>query len=285
MSRRGFPLLSLYYLGLLLLLYFPIGVLVLFSVNDGTTLAFPLRGLTVHWYQDMLGNRVLLNAVRNSALVALFSSLCATTLGSAAAIGVLRFDIRGKLAFVALALMPLLVPFLILGVALLILFAAFDIPRSLLTVAIGHTVVSLPYTLLIVMARLVGFPSNLEEAAEDLGASYAYTLRRVILPLIAPGMLAAWLVAFTVSFDEFVLTSFLIGRDPTLPVFIVGQLRFANRFPQVVALAIVVMLVSLTLVVIAEWVQRAGSAASLSRRASPAGAAAPVGLAAVQTGT
>jgi spermidine/putrescine transport system permease protein len=143
----------------------------------------------------------------------------------------------------------------------------------------------LPYTLLIVMARLVGFPSNLEEAAEDLGASYAYTLRRVILPLIAPGMLAAWLVAFTVSFDEFVLTSFLIGRDPTLPVFIVGQLRFANRFPQVVALAVLVMLISLTLVLIAEWVQRAGSASSLGRRGSEARTPLPASLPAVQTGT
>jgi spermidine/putrescine transport system permease protein len=259
-------LLALYYATLLVLLYVPIGVLLLFSVNDGTVFAFPLKGLTAHWYLDMLRNAELLESLRSSALVAFGSSLLATALGTVAAIALLRFRLPGKAGFLAVALMPLLVPFLILGVALLILFAALDIPRSLWTVGAAHTVVSLPYTLLIVMARLVGFDAHLEEAAQDLGASYPYTLRRVILPLIAPAMLAAWLVAFTVSFDEFVLASFLIGRSPTLPVFLFGQLRFANRFPQVLALAMAVMLVSLALVLLAERLQRLGSGAALRRR-------------------
>jgi len=264
--NRRLTVLTIYYVVLLVLLYIPIGVLFLFSINDGVVLAFPLKELTTHWYRDMLQNAELMEAVRNSAVVAVGSSLVATALGASAAIALLRFKFRGKGLIVAVALLPLLVPFLILGVALLILFAALNIQRSLLTVGIAHTVVSLPYTLLIVMARLVGFDPNLEEAAQDLGASYAYTLRRVILPLIAPAMLAAWLVAFTVSFDEFVLASFLIGREPTLPVYLFGQLRFANRFPQVVALAVVVMLISLSLVVLAEWLQRIGSRVSLDRR-------------------
>jgi spermidine/putrescine transport system permease protein len=118
-------------------------------------------------------------------------------------------------------------------------------------------VVAIPYTVLIVASRLVGFDRNLEEAAYDLGASFPYFLRRVLVPLIAPAMLAAWLVAFTVSFDEFVLASFTIGREPTLPVFIFGQVRFANRFPQVVALASVVMILSLGLVLLAQRLQSA----------------------------
>jgi len=262
LSLRRPGLLGLYYLVLLVLLYVPIGVLLLFSVNDATVFGFPLHGLTGHWYKDMLGNAELLESLRSSALVAVGSSLTATALGTLAAIALLRFKFGGKPGFLAVALMPLLVPFLILGVALLILFAALDVSRSLWTVAAAHTVVSMPYTLLIVMARLVGFDTHLEEAAQDLGASYFYTLRRVVLPLIAPAMLA-WLVAFTVSFDEFVLASFLIGRSPTLPVFLFGQLRFANRFPQVLALAMVVMLVSLSLVVLAERLQRLGTGASL----------------------
>ncbi len=256
-----------YYILLLVLLYIPIGVLFLFSLNDGVSFVFPLQGLTLHWYQDMLKNTALMGALTNSAIVAFTSSLASTALGTSAAIALLRFKFRGKAAFLFVALMPLLVPFLILGVALLVLFAALDIPRSLWTVGVAHTVVSLPYTLLIVMARLVGFPNNLEEAAKDLGASYPYTLRRVILPIIGPAMLAAWLVAFTVSFDEFVLASFLIGREPTLPVYLYGQLRFANRFPQVVALAVIVMFVSLNLVVFAEWLQRAGARASAKKPA------------------
>jgi spermidine/putrescine transport system permease protein len=265
MARRA-GLLAGYYLVLLALLYLPIGILTLFSFNEGVVLSFPLRGLTAHWYRDMLQNTELMEALRSSAVVALTSSLAATALGALASVGLLRFKYRGRGLFLAVAVMPLLVPFLILGVSLLILFAALGIDRSLWTVAAAHTVVSLPYTLLVIMARLVGFDPHLEEAAQDLGASYGYTLRRVILPMIAPALLAAWLVAFTVSFDEFVLASFLIGRTPTLPVYLFGQLRFANRFPQVIALAIVVMVVSLSLVVFAEWLQRAGTAVAVRRR-------------------
>ena len=260
------PFLSLYYIAILVLLYIPLGVLFLFSVNDGVTLAFPLQGLTIHWYQDMLGNGELLNALRNSAIVAFSSSFLATTLGTASSIALIRFNFRGRNLFLTIALMPLLVPFLILGVALLILFAALDVPRSLVTIVIGHTVVSLPYTLLILIARLVGFDAKLEEAAQDLGATYPYILRRVILPLLAPAILAAWMVAFTVSFDEFVLASFLNGGKTTLPVYILGQLRFANRFPQVVALAVLVMVMSITLFLIADWLQRLGTQASLNQR-------------------
>jgi spermidine/putrescine transport system permease protein len=262
MPTRRRPLLPIYYLLLLLGLYLPISVLFLFSVNDGTVFAFPLKGLTTHWYRDMLRNAELLQALRNSVYVAVGSSLAATALGTFASIALVRFNFKGKQQFIALALLPLLVPFIILGVALLILFAALGIQRSLWTVGVAHTVVSLPYTLLVVMARMVGFDKHLEEAAQDLGATYPYILRRVILPLIAPAALAAWLVAFTVSFDEFVLASFLIGPQPTLPVYLFGQLRFANRFPQVLALAMLVMVGSLSLVLLAEWLRRKGGEVS-----------------------
>lgn len=265
-TESRFPALPIYYLVLLALLYIPIGVLFLFSVNDGIVLKFPLKGLTTHWYADMLGNAELLKTVGNSARVAITSSVVATALGTAAAIALVRFNFRGKSVFLAVALMPLLVPFLILGVSLLILFATFDVPRSWVTVVIAHSVVSLPYTLLIMMARLVGFDPHLEEAAQDLGATYPYTLRRVILPLIAPAVLAAWLVAFTISFDEFVLASWLNRGGLTLPVFIFGQRSFANKFPQVVALAMVVMVLSVSLFILAERLQRIGSEASLRRR-------------------
>ncbi|MGQ0849103.1 MAG: ABC transporter permease [Actinomycetota bacterium] len=255
MKRQG-RLLPAYYVGLALLLYLPLGILFLFSLNDGTALAFPLKGLTSRWYEGMLSNSQLLAAVRNSAVVAVGASTLATALGTLAAIALVRFRFPGKTVFAVLTLMPLLVPFLILGVALLVLFAVLDVSRSLLTVATAHVVVAIPYTTLIVAARLVGFDPSLEEAARDLGASYPYLLRRVVLPLIAPAMFAAWLVAFTVSFDEFVLASFTVGREPTLPVFIFGQVRFANRFPQVVALATTVMAASVALVLLAERLTR-----------------------------
>jgi spermidine/putrescine transport system permease protein len=151
----------------------------------------------------------------------------------------------------------LIVPFIVLGVALLLLFAAFDIDRSLWTVGIGHTVVALPYTLLIIVARLAGFDPNLEEAALDLGATYPTTLRRIVLPIITPAIISAWLVAFTVSFDEFALALFLAGPQPTFPVYLFSQLRFANRLPIMIALAVLLMIGTLTLVFIAERLRRA----------------------------
>jgi len=268
MPKIRIPSLSIYYVFLVVLLYIPIGVLFLFSINDGTALSFPIQGVTGHWYQDMLHNNALLGAVGNSALVAFSSSLLSAVLGTAASIALVRFNFRGKAVMLAVALMPLLVPFLILGVALLVLFSALSIPRSLETVAIAHTVVSLPYALLIIMARLVGFDPHLEEAAQDLGASYFVTLTRVVIPIIAPAVIAAWLVAFTISFDEYVLASFLNGGDATLPVYIFGQLRFANRFPQVVALAVVVMMMSITLFLVAERLQRLGTGASQQSEAA-----------------
>jgi ABC-type spermidine/putrescine transport system permease subunit II len=191
MSNRRTPVLAIYYLLLLAALYLPIAILFLFSLNDGVIFAFPLKGLTTHWYRDMLGNPELLQAALNSVVVAMVSSLAATVLGATAAVALLRFQLKGRIPFIAVALAPLLVPFLILGAALLVLFTGLGIERSLLTVGIAHTIVSLPYTLLVIMARVVGFDRHLEEAALDLGASYSYLLRRVTFPLIAPAVLAA----------------------------------------------------------------------------------------------
>jgi len=140
----------------------------------------------------------------------------------------------------------------VLGVALLLLFSVLNIDRSLWTIGIAHTVVALPYTLLIIASRFAGFDANLEEAAMDLGADYPTTLRRIVLPLIFPAMVSAWLTAFTVSFDEFALALFLSGTQPTFPVYLFSQLRFANQLPVMIALAVLVMIGTLTLVFIAE---------------------------------
>lgn len=259
MITRPRPLLPGYYVLLVVLLYLPIAVLVLFSINDATTLSFPLQGITADWYRGMMSNSALLASVRSSVLVAVTASTMATALGTLAAIGIARHRFRGKAVFAMVALLPLMMPYLILGVSFLILLAALDLPRNLLTVALAHTVVALPYAVLIVTVRLVGFDRSLEEAARDLGAGYGTILHRVVVPLARPAMIAAWLVSFTVSFDEFIIASFTVGRNPTLPVYLFGQLRFANRLPQVVALAVVMMVASLLLVLLAERLQRPGA--------------------------
>ena len=256
MNTTRAPLLTGYYFGLIALLYLPIAILFLFSINANTSLSFPLQGLTLSWYQKLFDADAVLRAARNSFVVAAGSSAAATLLGTMVALLATRYEFRAKGLLIALAILPLIVPFIVLAVALLLLFATLKIDRSLWTVGIAHTVVALPYALLIIVARLAGFESHLEEAAMDLGADYPTTLRRIVLPIIAPAMVSAWLTAFTVSFDEFALALFLAGTQPTFPVYLFSQLRFANRLPIMIALAVLLMIGTLTLVLVAERIRR-----------------------------
>jgi spermidine/putrescine transport system permease protein len=171
-------------------------------------------------------------------------------MGSLVAVAVVRFRFPGRRVLVALAGLPLVVPFVVMGVAFFLLFSTLDLPRSLATVTIGHTVIAVPYATLIVLSRLGGLDAALEDAAMDLGATYPTALRRVVLPLVAPTLLSAWLTSFIVSFDEIALAIFLVGGDPTFPVFLYGQLRFAQRLPVLIAMAVLLMIgtVALTLV-------------------------------------
>jgi spermidine/putrescine transport system permease protein len=253
MTARRSPLpLVIYYFALIGLLYLPIAILFLFSINSNVTFSFPLKGFSLGWYQQLSHNQPVLDSARNSAIVATGSSFAATILGMMVSILMMRYQFRGKGLLVALSVLPLIVPYVVLGVALLLLFSAFHIERSLWTVGIAHTVVALPYTLLIISSRLAGFDASLEEAAMDLGANYLTTLRRIVIPMILPAAVSAWLTAFTVSFDEFALALFLAGTKPTFPVYLFSQLRFANRLPIMIALAVLMMIATLILVFIAE---------------------------------
>jgi spermidine/putrescine transport system permease protein len=240
-----------FYVAMLLLLYLPIGLLFVFSFNAATTLSFPLTGFTTDWYASVLGNGPMLAAARNSLLIGIASASVATAIGALVALAVLRFNFRGRRLLLALAGLPLLVPYVVLGVAFFLLFVTLDVPRSLLTVIVGHTVIAVPFATLILLARMSGLDPALEDAAMDLGASYPVALRRVVLPLTGPSLLAAWLTCFIVSFDEIALAIFLVGGDPTFPVFLYGQLRFAQRLPVLIAGAVLLMLgtIALTLII------------------------------------
>jgi spermidine/putrescine transport system permease protein len=253
--KRSIPL-TTYFFGLIAMLYLPIAILFIFSINSNTILSFPLQGLTFDWYAKLFESEALLRSARNSVIVALGSSITATLLGTMVGLLMMRYQFRSKGLLVAMAVLPLIVPYIVLAVALFLLFTVLNIDRSLFTVGVAHTVVALPYVLLIVGSRLAGFDASLEEAAMDLGADYPTTLRRIVLPIIAPAMVSAWLTAFTVSFDEFALALFLAGTQPTFPVYLYGQLRFASRLPIMVALAVLMMVGTLALVLIAERIRR-----------------------------
>lgn len=253
-ERRSIPL-GTFYFFLIALLYLPIGILFLFSINSNTTLTFPLQGLTLNWYQNLMASPAVLDAARNSLVVGAGSSLAATILGTMVSVLYLRYQFRIKNLLIALAVLPLIVPYVVLAVALLLLFSVLHIDRSLWTIGVAHAVVALPYTVLIVASRLVGFDPNLEEAAMDLGANYPTTLFRIVLPMIFPAIVSAWLTAFTVSFDEFALALFLAGTQPTFPVYLFSQLRFTNRLPVMISMAVLLMIGTLMLVFIAEKIR------------------------------
>jgi spermidine/putrescine transport system permease protein len=245
-----------YFVLLLTLLYLPIGILFVFSVNANTSVSLPLRGFTLEWYERLFASPALLRAIGHSLVVAVGSSTAATLIGAMIALLLVRFEFRTKRLLAGLAMLPLVVPYVVLAVALLVLFRAFGVPLSLLTVGVAHLVVALPFTTLIVLSRLVGFERALEDAAMDLGASYPTTLRLVVLPIAAPAVVAAWLVAFIVSFDEVALAVFLAGREQTFPVYLLGQLRYAQSLPVLIAAAVLLMGVSLGAILLAERMRR-----------------------------
>jgi len=248
-----------YYLLLLLFLQLPILLLIVFSFNDSVLLVFPLRGFTLQWYRELLQATELINAAKNSLLIGLVSSVVTTALGGAAAIAIARYNFPGRAFFLNVATLPLVIPYVVLAVALLILFQALKIELSLWTIMIGHTIINMPYVMLIVAARLSGFANNLEEAAMDLGATYWGTLMRVTLPISMPALVAAFLSSFTMSFDEFSLAFFLAGTQNTLPVYLYSQLRFPSRLPLAVTTAAVVIMVSVVILLFSEWLRRVGT--------------------------
>ena len=248
----------IYFALAVLFLYLPIGLLILFSFNDSATLVFPLKGLTLKWYTELLEAKELLEALQNSLVLGLTSSLVATVFGTMAAIGITRFNFPGRGLFLSISALPLVIPYVVLAVALLLLFRSWNVDLSLWTVGAAHVVVNIPYVMLIVAARLAGFEQNLEEAAMDLGSTYWGTLMRVTLPISAPALVSAFLSSFTTSFDEFALAVFLTGNENTLPVYLYSQLRFPSRLPLVVTLAAIIMVASVIIILFSEWLRRVG---------------------------
>src|SRR5260370_27149375 len=181
----------------------------------------------------------------------------AVLLGVLASVALVGRRFRAKSAVSALLLSPLVIPYVVFGISLLLLFHQLDISRSILTVVIGHIVICIPYTILVVMPRLQQIDISLEEAAYDLGASRLRTFRSITLPLILPAVVSAFLLAFTTSFDEYAVASFVVGTRVPFPLYLYSALRFPGQLPQVIPVAGVVLLLSLAGVGAAEIGRRA----------------------------
>lgn len=229
-------------------LYLPILLIPIFSFNSGVYVRFPLEGFTFDWYLDLFRRERLQQAFWNSVKVACFVSLLCTLIAIPAALAIARYRMPGKAPAVTFIFLPLVLPGLIMGVALLTLVNQLGITLSLVTVTLGHMVICLPYAISVLLPRFIGFNRSLEEASADLGEPPLRTFWRVTLPCNFPGILACLLMTFTISFDEFFMAFFLSGAQPTLPMYIWGQLRFPQDFPALLALSTLVLVFSFALI-------------------------------------
>ncbi|MDO5606049.1 MAG: ABC transporter permease [Paracoccus sp. (in: a-proteobacteria)] len=244
----------------LLFLYLPILLLPLFAFNSGTVIAFPLKGFTTDWFAEMLANRTLRRAFANSLTIALSSAVLATCLGIFAARASTRYSFPGKAGIMGLVMVPLVLPEIIVAMSLLVVLLAIGVQLSILTVIMGHTLLCLPYTVVILSTAFNSLDKSLEEAAYDLGETKWSAFRLVILPLVMPGIISAMLMSFTISLDEFIIAYFLAGNQPTLPTYIFSQLRFPKSVPVIMALGAVLVLISIVMLALAEYFRRRGAA-------------------------
>jgi len=224
----------------MLFFYAPLAVLVLFSFNASRAMAW--EGFSLRWYVELFcRSRMLWHSVGNSVVIALSSAAVATALGTLGAVGLYWYHFRFKRYVQIATFLPLILPEIIMGVSLLVFFAGIGVPLSLLTVFIAHVSFTVPFVLLLVMARLEEFDYSIIEAAYDLGAREWDALARVIVPIAMPGIVAGFLVAVTLSLEDFVVTFFVAGPgSSTIPLHVYSMIRFGVS-PVINALSVILI--------------------------------------------
>jgi spermidine/putrescine transport system permease protein len=260
-GRLSALFLSAYFWLFVAFLFAPLVVLVIFAFNDSMTPTLPLSGFTTKWFHLAFSNGVLTSALVRSVKIGIVAGILATALGIMASIGLTSKRLPLRSLVVSLLLMPLVVPYISLAVGLLILLEALTVQTSLNAVILGHVVIALPFSILVILPRLRSLDPSLNEAARDLGASEMSAFRLVTLPLLGPALVSSFLICFVTSFDEFAIASFLAPPgSPTYPVFLYSGARTPALLPQVIAIGTLVIALSVALVLLAEggrrWAER-----------------------------
>lgn len=234
-------------------LYLPILILIIFSFNE-SRLVTVWGGFSTRWYGALFANEALLAAARLSLVIAFVSATIATILGTLAALALVRFGrFRGRLGLAAMLGAPLIMPEVIIGLSLLLLFVALDWDRGFWTVTIAHATLTMCFATLVVQSRLAGFDRYLEEAAQDLGAPGWKVFLTITLPIIAPAVAAAWMLAFSLSLDDLVIASFASGPSATtLPMRIYSAVRLGVT-PEINAASTLLIAGVAAVIVCASW--------------------------------
>ena len=257
-GRLGWRFLHLYGALFLVFLYGPLVLILVYSFNSNSINMAIWSGFTLDWYRSIFGLQTsldsdafylestdqLLAAVRNSFVVALFASTVSTVIGTAAALGLSRYAFRLRNFYQGLLFLPMMMPDIVLGIALLVFFVGAGFQLGIATIVIGHCTFLASYVFIVVSARLAGMDTQIEEASADLGAGPWTTFRRVTLPQIMPGVLGGFLLAFIISLDDIVITYFISGVDSqTLPLFIFSMMRRGIK-PEINAIAMLLVVFS-----------------------------------------
>ncbi len=242
--------------GVFAFLYIPILLLIVFSFND-SKLGLAWEGFTTKWYAELFGNDVLIRAFKNSMIIASITTVLSTALGTIGAWLLYRYSFPFRQAISLLIFIPMVIPEVLMGVSLMILFNnVLDLNLGFTTVIIGHTTFCFPFVLVGVQARLQGIDPFLEEAAMDLGATPIQAFWKVIVPYLMPAIIAGALMAFTLSFDEYIVTVFTAGPgSQTLPLQVYGLAR-KGLDPQLNALSALFVLGTIVLVLFSELIKK-----------------------------
>jgi putative spermidine/putrescine transport system permease protein len=257
-ARVGRFALAVFSGAVLLFLCLPIAVVVPMSFSSASSLAFPPPGLSLRWYESFFGDPRWLRAAGTSALVALASSLAALVLGSVAAYGLVRGAFRGRALLEGNFIAPLILPPVITAVALYIFFAQIGLLGTIPGLIVAHTILTVPYVVLLMSVAIRQFDDRIEQVAYSLGASWFRMFRSVLLPNLLPSVLAAWIFAFIISFDEVIVTIFLAGAYDTIPKRMFNELILQVN-PTITAIATLLIALSVVTIGIVAWLmQRAG---------------------------
>lgn len=268
----GWAALTTFSLAFFAFIYAPLFVIIGYSFNSNPINMMVWESFTFDWYSGLLGlsdrttdvsNRaayvestgLMLAALRTSLTVAAFTTAISTVIGTATAIALARYRFWGRGFYNGFLMLPMMMPDIVLGIGLLIFFVTIGMNLSILTIIIGHCTFLTSYVFIIVQARMAGIDPALEEASADLGASELTTLRKVLLPQLAPGILGGALLAFVISMDDLVITYFVSGTgDTTLPVFIFGMIRRGVK-PEINAIATLIILASVVIAALGLWLR------------------------------
>lgn len=252
MARIDKYLFSGYMVLVFVFLLMPIVVIIIFSFNVGRFASLPWKGFTLVWYQKMIYDSTIMEALKNSLIVSISVASTSCILGFTGAYALYRRPFRYQSIFMGIMISPLAVPWIILGLAMLIFFTKIDLGGSLFAVWISHIVFAAPFAMFIIKGRMAGLDARYEEAGWDLGASRLRAITEIVLPLTMPGIVAAFLLTLTLSFDEFIITWFVIGFQETLPVKIWALIR-SGLNPTINAIGSVIFIFSMTLAVFAQY--------------------------------